>query len=208
VEEEPPPLARQVALGAANDRGNYIAAIIAELRRALSGSGCSLATAPISLIAFRLIAAALESLPVRSCLLDGEAIAVDERGLPVLAILRCRLRDHAAMLCAFDLIEIDGKDLRWRAIEHRKATLADLLCGIKNGSAFNQHFAGDGTIIFKRACALGCEGIVSKRLGSHYRSGRVNHWLKIKNPASPAVKREAEEDWGDKRWARRRQTPR
>ena len=43
--------------------------------------------------------------------------------------------------------------------------------------------------------ALGCEGIVSKRLGSHYRSGRVNHWLKIKNPAAPAVKRQTEEDW-------------
>jgi hypothetical protein len=44
-------------------------------------------------------------------------------------------------------------------------------------------------IIFKQACALGCEGIVSKRLGSRYRSGRVDHWLKIKNPAAPAVKR-------------------
>ena len=52
---------------------------------------------------------------------------------------------------------------------------------------------------------LGCEGIVSKRLGSPYRSGRVNDWLKIKNPKAPAVKREAEEDWGEKRWARRRQ---
>jgi hypothetical protein len=51
----------------------------------------------------------------------------------------------------------------------------------------------------QHACALGCEGIVSKRLGSHYRSGRVDHWLKIKNPSAPAVKREAEEDWGRKR---------
>jgi len=44
--------------------------------------------------------------------------------------------------------------------------------------------------------ALGCEGIVSKRLGSLYRSGRSKHWLKVKNPAAPAVRREAEEDWG------------
>ena len=50
------------------------------------------------------------------------------------------------------------------------------------------------------ACQLGCEGIVSKRLSSPYRSGCSDHWLKIKNPAAPAVKREAEEDWGDKRW--------
>jgi ATP-dependent DNA ligase len=45
------------------------------------------------------------------------------------------------------------------------------------------------------ACKLGCEGIVSKRRGSHYRSGRSTSWVKIKNPAAPAVRREAEEDW-------------
>jgi hypothetical protein len=65
------------------------------------------------------------------------------------------------------------------------------------------YFRG-GTNIYKHACALGCKGIVSKRLGYPYRSGRVNHWLKIKSPAAPAVKREAEEDWSDKRWARGR----
>ena len=46
------------------------------------------------------------------------------------------------------------------------------------------------------ACKLGCEGIVSKRLGSAYRSGRSPHWVKVKNPQASAVKREAEEDWG------------
>jgi bifunctional non-homologous end joining protein LigD len=59
--------------------------------------------------------------------------------------------------------------------------------------------ASDGAIIFRHACALGCEGIVSKRLGSYYRSGRVDHWLKIKNPAAPAMTREAEEAWGTSR---------
>jgi ATP-dependent DNA ligase len=68
------------------------------------------------------------------------------------------------------------------------------------GIALNRHYDGDGTVIYKHACALGCEGIVSKRLGSTYRSGRVNDWLKIKNPAAPAAKREIEEDWGNKRW--------
>ena len=47
----------------------------------------------------------------------------------------------------------------------------------------------------RQACKLGCEGIVSKRLGSLYRSGRSKHWVKVKNPAAPAVRREAEEDW-------------
>jgi hypothetical protein len=58
---------------------------------------------------------------------------------------------------------------------------------------------GDGAIIYKHACQLGCEGIVSKRLSSPYRSGCSDQWLKITNPTAPAVKREAEEDWGDKR---------
>jgi ATP-dependent DNA ligase len=150
------------------------------------------------------IAAAVASLPVRSCVVDGEAIVVNADGLSVFEALRYRQHDGAAVLCVFDLIEIDGKDLRWQPIEDRKATLADLLQGIDDGLAFNQHFTGDGAMIFEHACALGCEGIVSKRLGSHYRSGRVDHWLKIKNPEAPAVRREAEEDWGEKRWARGR----
>ena len=54
----------------------------------------------------------------------------------------------------------------------------------------------DGRLVFEHACLLGCEGIVSKRKDSRYRSGRSRHWVKIKNPAAPAVKREAEEDWG------------
>jgi ATP-dependent DNA ligase len=77
--------------------------------------------------------------------------------------------------------------------------VAELIRDTKDGIAFNKHFDGDGMIVFAHACAFGCEGIVSKRLGSHYRSGRVNDWLKIKNPAAPAMKREAEEDWGGKR---------
>lgn len=89
-------------------------------------------------------------------------------------------------------------------IEERKHALANVLYRERDGIIFNQHYDGDGAIIFKQACSLGCEDIVSKQLGSPYRSGRTDHWLKIKNPAAPAVKREAEEDWGAKRWARGR----
>ena len=53
----------------------------------------------------------------------------------------------------------------------------------------------EGAVIYKHAYALGCEGIVSKRLGSPYRAGRSAHWLKVKNPAAPAVNPEAEEEW-------------
>jgi len=57
------------------------------------------------------------------------------------------------------------------------------------------HFEEDGEIVFREACRLGCEGIVSKP----YRSGRSAHWVKVKNPRAPAVTREAEEDWGGSR---------
>ena len=54
----------------------------------------------------------------------------------------------------------------------------------------------EGSVVFQHPCKMGLEGIVSKRLGSRYRSGRSPDWLKFKNPEAPAVKREAEEDWG------------
>jgi bifunctional non-homologous end joining protein LigD len=65
------------------------------------------------------------------------------------------------------------------------------------GLRLNAHLEHpEGVVVFQHACQLGCEGIVSKRLGSRYRSGRSPDWLKFKNPAAPAVRREAEEDWG------------
>jgi bifunctional non-homologous end joining protein LigD len=64
------------------------------------------------------------------------------------------------------------------------------------GIVVNDVFELDGDILFAHACKLGCEGIVSKRLGSPYRSGRSPHWPKVKNAKPPAVKREAEENWG------------
>ncbi|HEY2533738.1 MAG TPA: hypothetical protein VGJ20_38420 [Xanthobacteraceae bacterium] len=73
--------------------------------------------------------------------------------------------------------------------------LAKLVREPRPGIVVNEHYVGDSDIIYRHACKLGCEGIVSKRLGSLYRSGRSKQWLKVKNPAAPAVKREAEEDW-------------
>jgi bifunctional non-homologous end joining protein LigD len=145
---------------------------------------------------FTLAAAAIVALPARSCVIDGEAIAVDDNGLSVFDLIRYRRRDHAVTLCAFDLIELDGEDLRREPIEVRKRTLKGLLRRAHPGIVFNRHFVAEGEVVFKQACALGCEGIVLKRLGSPYRSGRADCWIKVKNPAAPAVKREAEEDRG------------
>jgi bifunctional non-homologous end joining protein LigD len=69
----------------------------------------------------------------------------------------------------------------------------------KMSIVLNEHFEEDGATVYREACKLGCERIVSKRIGSPYRSGRSAHWVKVKNPKAPAVKREAEEDWGRER---------
>ena len=78
----------------------------------------------------------------------------------------------------------------------RKATLASILRKSRPGVRLNEHLEHDcGLTVFQHACKMGLEGIVSKRLGSRYRSGRYPDWLKFKNPDAPAVKREAEEEW-------------
>jgi bifunctional non-homologous end joining protein LigD len=85
--------------------------------------------------------------------------------------------------------------MRRLPIEERKRMLAKLVHRPRPGLALNEHYVGHGEIVCQHACKLGCEGIVSKRLGSLYRSGRSKQWVKVKNPAAPAVRREAEEDW-------------
>ena len=70
-------------------------------------------------------------------------------------------------------------------------------CGDGSGIRLNEHLAHeDGPLVFHHACKLGLQGIVSKLKDSRYNSGRSPHWIKSKNPNAPAVKREAEEDWG------------
>jgi len=145
---------------------------------------------------FLTIVQAAAGLKARSCLIDGEAVCCDENGLSVFALLRYRERPAEIFLYAFDLLELDGQDLRRESLETRKATLASLLRGCGPGLRLVEHLEHGGDVVYRHACRLGCEGIVSKRLGSPYVSGRTRHWLKFKNPAAPAVKREAEEDWG------------
>jgi bifunctional non-homologous end joining protein LigD len=77
------------------------------------------------------------------------------------------------MFVAFDLLELDGEDLQRRPIEKRKGPLAQLLRGSYLSIVLDEHYEQDGAIVFCEACHLGCEGIVSKRLGSPYRVGPV-----------------------------------
>jgi len=123
---------------------------------------------------FPQIVDAVSTLKVRSCFIDGEAIVVDMSGLSAFDLLRSWRHDRTAVLCAFDLIELDGEDLRRIPIEHRKAKLVHLV-GVRHpGIVVNQHYEGDGAIILEHACALGCEGIVSKtRIALPLRPGRA-----------------------------------
>jgi len=113
--------------------------------------------------------------------------------------IRYRRHDDSTFLYAFDLIELNGDDLRRDPLEVRKATLASVVTKGGPGIRFNAHIEGDGPTVFAHACKLGLEGIVSKRKDSAYRSGRSPDWLKMKNANAPAVKREAEEEWGKKK---------
>jgi bifunctional non-homologous end joining protein LigD len=130
----------------------------------------------------------------------GEAVACDDGGVPSFERIRYRWHDASVFLFAFDLIELNGDDLRRDPLEVRKATLATVLARAGHGIWFNDHIDDDGPTVLRHACKLGLEGIVSKRRDSPYRSGRSPDWLKMKNPACAAVKREAEEDWGRERW--------
>jgi bifunctional non-homologous end joining protein LigD len=145
---------------------------------------------------FPLIARAALSLKAASCLIDGEAVCCDDNGVSNFNRIRYRRHDGDVFLYAFDLIEFDGDDLRREPIERRKVLLIRLLTKASVGLQVNDHIVEPGDVVFRHACQLGFEGIVSKRLGSPYVSGRSRHWIKSKNPAAPAVKREAEEDWG------------
>src|SRR3954464_10220215 len=146
---------------------------------------------------YPLVVEAVNHLKVRSCLIDGEVVCCDERGLATFHPPRQSRNEPQAFLYAFDLLELDGTDLRREPIEVRKATLASILRKSRHGVRLNEHLEHDcGLTVFQHACKMGLEGIVSKRLGSRYRSGRSPDWLKLKNPEAPAVRREAEEDWG------------
>jgi len=145
---------------------------------------------------FPLIVEALARLGSRSCIVDGEAVACDDSGIAQFNRIRYRSSDGTVFLYAFDLIELNGDDLRRDPLEVRKATLISVVAKAGPGIRFNEHMeCDDGDAVFRHACKMGLEGIVSKRKDSLYRSGRSPDWLKMKNPACAAVKREAEEDW-------------
>ena len=139
------------------------------------------------------IVEAARALKVRSAVVDSEAVVCGPDGVSDFERLHSRAYDHAAFLYAFDLLELNGEDLRPLPLERRKAKLAKLIRN--SGIALSEHTDGDGTEILTEACRMGLEGIVSKRLDMPYRAGPSKTWLKIKNPKSPAMLRVGDKNW-------------
>jgi ATP-dependent DNA ligase len=135
------------------------------------------------------IVAAVAALRANSVTIDGEGVYCDESGLSVFDDLHSRRHDDRVLLYAFDLLELDGEDIRPLALHARKAQLETLLAKAPAGIQYNEHVGGDGAVVFAHACMLGLEGIVSKHRERPYRSGPSKTWLKIKNPAAPGVTR-------------------
>jgi bifunctional non-homologous end joining protein LigD len=144
---------------------------------------------------FPAIVEAASRLKVQSFLIDGEAVVCRSDGLSDFNALRSERGGHEATLVAFDLIELQGDDLRNEKLAKRKQILAKMLSRSANAIAYSEHLGHDGAVVFDHACRMGLEGIVSKRLDAPYRSGPSKVWLKSKNPLSEAVRREREEDW-------------
>jgi bifunctional non-homologous end joining protein LigD len=130
---------------------------------------------------FPRIAEAVGALPVDDALIDGEAVVFLPDGHSDFAGLLTRAGGEQASLVAFDLLSLDGDDLRQRPLEERRDKLARLVHGV-DGVRFSEALATEGAVVFAHACKLGLEGIVSKRAGSRYRSGPGRNWLKVLNP--------------------------
>jgi bifunctional non-homologous end joining protein LigD len=124
------------------------------------------------------IVAGLRKLRAKSFTIDGEAVVFRPDGQCDFFALRGTEGQASAALVAFDLLELNGSDLRKLPIEDRRAKLAGLLRSQPDGVIFSEAVAGDGPVVFEHACRLGVEGIVSKRAGSLYRSGRGLAWRK------------------------------
>jgi bifunctional non-homologous end joining protein LigD len=135
------------------------------------------------------------TLRARSFTLDGEAVVCGADGLAVFDAIHRRHKANDAILYAFDLLELNGKDLRPMPLSERRTKLAQLLARAPTGIVFNEHTNEDGAVVFRNACKMGLEGIVSKHLTAPYRSGPSRDWIKVKNPDSPAVVRAHEGRW-------------
>ena len=132
------------------------------------------------------IAAAIADLPAQTALLDGEVVVLRENGSTSFADLQASFKEGAnypLTYFVFDLLHLNGRNLRGLELIERKRLLAALLDGVAfrdEAVRFSEHIETSGDVVFQKACALHAEGIVSKRAASAYVSGRTSAWIKVK----------------------------
>ena len=140
---------------------------------------------------FPTIAAAARELGPSTMILDGEAVVLDEKGLPNFGLLqqalggrRATRAAREAILYAFDLLYFDGHDLTGVELSSRRHLLNSLLEDATGAIKLSEEFDADGELLLRNACMHGLEGIIAKDKNSLYRSGRSGDWLKIKCSSS------------------------
>jgi bifunctional non-homologous end joining protein LigD len=141
---------------------------------------------------FPLIVAGALKLRQKRFVLDGEVVVLRLDGNSDFDALASRQHDNQAQFYAFDMLAGDGEDYRQQALVMRKASLAKLLKRPVDGIFIAEYEQGDeqsdiGDVLFRVACNMGLEGIVSKRLDRAYGAGKCSHWLKIKKPSASGV---------------------
>ena len=131
---------------------------------------------------FKALVKAAAKLPA-GCLVDGEAVAIDDKGEPSFQLLQATLKDRQGanlVYYAFDLLIDRSKDIRKLPNIERKERLAALLEGVSPPILYGGHFIGRGEAMFNAMCEQGGEGIVSKKASAPYSGTRTRNWLKIK----------------------------
>src|SRR6476469_414139 len=131
---------------------------------------------------FKALVKAAARLPA-GCLIDGEAVAIDDKGRPSFQLLQSTLKEQRGanlVYYAFDLLIDRGEDIRKLPNLERKERLAALLAGVSSPILYGDHIVGRGEAMFKAMCEQGGEGIVSKKASAAYSGTRTRNWLKIK----------------------------
>lgn len=126
---------------------------------------------------------AARSLSTKAAIFDGELVALRADGVSDFQLLQGALsaeKERSLVYFVFDVLFLDGKDVRDKPLEERKKILKRALAGADEKIRYSDHVVGEGPAFFQQACKLGLEGIISKRAEGTYRSGRSKDWLKIK----------------------------
>jgi len=132
----------------------------------------------------------------RQFVIDGEAVILGVDGRSDFDALHSGRQDDQVQFYAFDMLAGDGDDMRGLPLSMRKTNLTRLLARRSDGIFIAPFESGEiGPDLFRAACNMGLEGLVSKRRDSAYRAGRSPHWIKVKNPASAAMTRAQEIEW-------------